>query len=35
MRMYDLIQKKKDGLELTSEEIEFIIGGYTRGEIPD
>jgi pyrimidine-nucleoside phosphorylase len=33
--MYDLIQKKKDGLELTSEEIEFIIGGYTRGEIPD
>lgn len=35
MRMYDLIQKKKDALELTKDEIEFIITGYTKGDIPD
>ncbi|GAA0137402.1 pyrimidine-nucleoside phosphorylase [Paenibacillus sp. YSY-4.3] len=35
MRMVDLIEKKRDGQELTTEEIKFIIGGYTRGEIPD
>ena len=35
MRMYDLIQKKKEGLELSKEEIDFIINGYTKGEIPD
>jgi len=35
MRMVDLIEKKRDGLELTSEEIEFIIKGYTDGTIPD
>lgn len=35
MRMVDLIEKKRDGHELTTEEINFIIEGYTRGEIPD
>ncbi|WP_223068170.1 pyrimidine-nucleoside phosphorylase [Paenibacillus caui] len=35
MRMVDLIEKKRDGKELSTEEINFIIEGYTRGEIPD
>ncbi|AUS09605.1 pyrimidine-nucleoside phosphorylase [Laceyella sacchari] len=35
MRMVDLIEKKRDGGELTTEEINFFIQGYTRGEIPD
>lgn len=35
MRMYDLIQKKKQGNPLTKEEIGFMIAGYTGGEIPD
>ncbi|MCQ2080049.1 MAG: pyrimidine-nucleoside phosphorylase [Lachnospiraceae bacterium] len=35
MRMYDLIVKKKKGEVLTKEEIEFMISGYTKGEIPD
>ena len=35
MRTVDLIQRKRDGEELTAEEITFLIEGYTRGEIPD
>jgi pyrimidine-nucleoside phosphorylase len=35
MRTVDLIQRKRDGEELAPEEIEFLIDGYTRGEIPD
>ena len=35
MRMLDLIEKKRDGGELTKQEIEFMIQGYTRGDIPD
>ncbi|GBF11556.1 pyrimidine-nucleoside phosphorylase [Tepidibacillus sp. HK-1] len=35
MRMVDLIQKKRDGNNLTTEEIQFIIEGYTQGNIPD
>jgi pyrimidine-nucleoside phosphorylase len=35
MRMVDLIEKKRDGLELTAEEIQFVIKGYTDGSIPD
>ena len=35
MRMYDIIEKKKKGLELSTEEIKDTILGYTRGEIPD
>jgi pyrimidine-nucleoside phosphorylase len=33
--MYDVIAKKRDGLALTQEEIQFFIDGYTRGDIPD
>jgi len=35
MRAVDIIIKKRDGGELTTEEIEFFVRGYTRGEIPD
>lgn len=35
MRMVDIIAKKRDGLELTTEEIDFFINGYTDGSIPD
>jgi pyrimidine-nucleoside phosphorylase len=35
MRAVDLIRKKRDFGEHTREEIEFLISGYTRGEIPD
>ncbi|MFC3882795.1 pyrimidine-nucleoside phosphorylase [Bacillus songklensis] len=35
MRMVDLIEKKRDGRELTTEEIQFIIKGFTDGSIPD
>ncbi|PAB59167.1 pyrimidine-nucleoside phosphorylase [Anaeromicrobium sediminis] len=35
MRMYDLIMKKRNGSELTTEEINFFVDGYTKGEIPD
>ena len=35
MRMYDIIRKKRDGGELSKEEIDFFIDGYVKGEIPD
>ena len=35
MRMYDIIEKKRDGKALTDDEIKFFIDGYTKGEIPD
>lgn len=35
MRMVDVIEKKRDGKELTTEEIQFFINGYTAGSIPD
>src|SRR5450432_953647 len=35
MRTVDLIQRKRDGGELAPEEIEFLVNGYTTGEIPD
>ncbi|MGF9965712.1 pyrimidine-nucleoside phosphorylase [Bacillus rhizoplanae] len=35
MRMVDIIAKKRDGKELTTEEIQFFIKGYTDGSIPD
>ena len=35
MRMYDIIMKKRNGGELSKEEIDFFVEGYTRGEIPD
>lgn len=33
--MYDIIMKKRNGEELTKEEINFFILGYIKGEIPD
>ena len=35
MRMFDIIKKKRDGGELTTEEIKFFIDGVTNGTIPD
>lgn len=35
MRMVDLIEKKKQGEALATEEIQWMIAGYTKGEIPD
>ena len=35
MQMSDLIVKKRDGGALTTEEIQFMIRGYTDGTIPD
>ena len=35
MRMVDLIQKKRDGGVLSEEEINFIVSGYTSGDITD
>lgn len=35
MRMYDLIEKKRDGKVLSKEEIDFMIQKYTCGDIPD
>jgi pyrimidine-nucleoside phosphorylase len=33
--MYDLINKKKYGYALTEDEINYIVNGFTKGEIPD
>lgn len=35
MRMYDIIENKRNGRELSKEEIEFFVKGYTDGTIPD
>ena len=35
MRTVDLIHRKRDGEELSAEEIRFLVDGYTRGDIPD
>lgn len=35
MRAYDIILKKREGLELTKAEIDYMILGYVKGEIPD
>lgn len=35
MRMYDIIEKKRDGKKLSGEEIGFFISEYTAGRIPD
>jgi len=35
MRAVDLIRKKRDCGELSREEIDFLVSGYTGGEIPD
>jgi pyrimidine-nucleoside phosphorylase len=35
MRAVDIIIKKRDGAELSREELEFFVNGFTRGDIPD
>jgi pyrimidine-nucleoside phosphorylase len=35
IRAIDVIRKKRDGRELSCAEIEYLVGAYTRGEIPD
>lgn len=35
MRMYDIIQYKRDGKELSDDQIKFFIDGYTKGTIED
>lgn len=35
MNMIEIISKKRDKLDLSSEEIEFFINGYVKGSIPD
>ncbi len=35
MRMYDIIAHKRDGFELTPEEINYFVAGYVDGSIPD
>jgi len=35
MRVYDIIERKKLGKELTKEEIKYIVDGYVKSEIPD
>lgn len=35
MRAVEIIEKKRDGLALSAEEIQFFVEGFTRGEIPD
>ena len=35
MRVYDIIKSKRDGNKLSKEEIDFLIKGYTCGDIPD
>ncbi|MGD9899454.1 MAG: thymidine phosphorylase [Calditrichaceae bacterium] len=35
MTAYEIISRKRDGGELTDQEISYMIDGYTRGDIPD
>ncbi len=35
MRMYEIIERKRDKKELTKVEIDFFVEGYSKGEIPD
>ena len=35
MDVYQLIKKKRNGLELSAEEIDFLISGFVAGRIPD
>ena len=35
MRIYDIIEKKRDGRKLDNEEIRFFVDGYAAGAIPD
>ena len=35
MRTVDIIRKKRDGEELSREELAHIVEGYTRKQVPD
>ncbi len=35
IRMVDVIRRKRDGQELTAEEIQYVVSSYTAGTIPD
>ena len=35
MRAIDIIARKRDGLQLSRDEIRFVVQGYTRGDVPD
>lgn len=35
MRIVDIIERKRDGFELSAEEIETLVSGYTSGDVPD
>jgi len=35
MRTYDILLKKRNGKKLTEEEIEFMVNGFVKGDIPD
>ena len=35
MRIVDIIQNKRDGIELTDEEIKFLLTEYYNGKVPD
>ena len=35
MRMIDIIEKKRDKQELTRQELEYFVEGYTKGKIED
>jgi pyrimidine-nucleoside phosphorylase len=34
-RLVDVIRRKRDGGELTANEIEYVVSAYTRGDVPD
>ena len=35
LRAPEILERKRDGKTLTRAEIDFLIAGYTRGEVPD
>ena len=35
MRAVDVIARKRDGVMLSAEEIDFMVQGYTEGTVPD
>ena len=35
MRAVDILAKKRDGAALTSAEIQWLVAGFTRGDVPD
>jgi pyrimidine-nucleoside phosphorylase len=35
LRAPDILERKRDGHELTREEIDFLVTGYARGDVPD